>query len=186
MLNITNSRGPVWPNSLMPRGAGSFEQEDFASWWKRNKIHLAHLHQEICEQWVYRHWDSSAFKWLSLQDLKWSRATWDVDKILSEVTFSFSETFNANYDYEQISGKMYQSRTQTSQAFEQGTWDFPIVLLAAPDGVVLHGELLPEKKYVLVEGHQRFRYLNALHVLKKPVNREHLVYILHCLIPATR
>jgi hypothetical protein len=46
-----------------------------------------------------------------------------------------------------------------------GTWNYPIVVLQTPDGIRTKGGLVdPNVRYCLIEGHQRFRYLNALTV----------------------
>ena len=43
-----------------------------------------------------------------------------------------------------------------------GTWVLPPVLLQTPDGVKFYTEEYPDKRYLVVEGSKRFRWLNAL------------------------
>lgn len=53
-----------------------------------------------------------------------------------------------------------------------------MVLLSTPFGVIDSGELLPDLRLVIVEGHQRYRYLNALHVLGRAPALPHETIIL--------
>ena len=53
-----------------------------------------------------------------------------------------------------------------------------MVLLSTPHGVIDNGAAHPEVRYVLIEGHQRHRYLNALHARGTPPPGPHEVIIL--------
>lgn len=53
-----------------------------------------------------------------------------------------------------------------------------MVLLSTPFGVIDGGEALPDVLFVIVEGHQRHRYLNALHALGRAPAGPHETIIL--------
>lgn len=53
-----------------------------------------------------------------------------------------------------------------------------MVLLSTPNGVIDAGEMRLAVRLVIVEGHQRHRYLNALHALGRPPAGLHEVIIL--------
>lgn len=53
-----------------------------------------------------------------------------------------------------------------------------MVLLSTPFGVIEGGVNLPNVRLVIVEGHQRHRYLNALHVLGRAPAGPHETIIL--------
>lgn len=53
-----------------------------------------------------------------------------------------------------------------------------MVLLSTPNGIVVGGQVLPQVRLVIVEGHQRHRYLNALHALGMAPSGPHEVLIL--------
>ena len=58
-----------------------------------------------------------------------------------------------------------------------GTWDYPIVVMYVPNGIIDCDGEHPEVRHFLVEGHSRVRYLNALTQHGKPLS-EHEVYVL--------
>jgi hypothetical protein len=72
-----------------------------------------------------------------------------------------------------------EDRHATARALDSGTWDFPMVLLSTPGGVIDGNRPLPDVRLVIVEGHQRHRYLNALHALGHPPEGPHDTIILH-------
>lgn len=53
-----------------------------------------------------------------------------------------------------------------------------MIVLSTPNGVMNLEQVLPEVRFVIVEGHQRHRYLNALHSLGIPPVGPHEVLIL--------
>jgi hypothetical protein len=59
-----------------------------------------------------------------------------------------------------------------------GTWDYPIVVMETPDGISGWGQSWPDLRFLLIEGHSRFRYLNALHH-RGEGNSTHELFILN-------
>ena len=55
----------------------------------------------------------------------------------------------------------------TARALDLGAWDYPIIVLETPSGIRNRREDLPDVRLMLVEGHQRHRYLAARHRLGK-------------------
>ena len=52
-----------------------------------------------------------------------------------------------------------------------------MILLNTPNGIEDGGEQKADVRFVIVEGHQRHRYLNALHALGNPPKGPHKVFI---------
>ena len=153
-------------------------KESFAAWWERNGGSLGHLPSDLCEQWIYRHWTNSPFDFLPLDTLSWSRASWSGEQVLASVYRAWGGELEPSFDYATFQGKGGDDRLHTAVALDAGTWDYPMVLLSTPPGVINLGEDRPDVQYVIVEGHQRHRYLNALHALGRPPIGPHQVIIL--------
>ncbi|MGE6695720.1 MAG: hypothetical protein BVN33_14310 [Proteobacteria bacterium ST_bin13] len=177
-LDLDVHREPVWPEHLRPVGEGSFDKEDFATWWARHGAELGHLHPQLCEQWIHRHWTYSRFAWIPLGSLRWRLETMTGEAILGSIRREYGGELHPEFDYKTFARDDYLGRHQTAIALDSGTWDYPMVLLSTPNGVVSGGEDLADVRLVLVEGHQRHRYLNALHVRATPPAGPHLVFIL--------
>jgi hypothetical protein len=95
--------------SLMPAGFGTAQKEPFATWQKRNNQALAHLHPAISEQWIYKHWTSSPYKNLPIEDLTWRQDKWKTDKILNDVFRRWpSGSLEPKYDYDTFHGKAFE------------------------------------------------------------------------------
>lgn len=145
---------------MKPLGFETTEVEPFPDWWERHKAKLSNLHPEICEQWIYRHWERSPLSFLPLDRLEWTEDRWSPQRFLSEVGLSGGQDpIDPVWDY--CSFHEFPDNP-TARALDQGAWDFPPVLLKTANGFYdVHG-LLCERSYLLVEGHQRRRYLGAL------------------------
>jgi hypothetical protein len=50
----------------------------------------------------------------------------------------------------------------TATALDKGRWDYAPIVLPTPNGFIYTIGMFIDSKYLLVEGHQRRRYLNAL------------------------
>lgn len=154
-------------------------KESFAAWWGRNRGSLNHLPADLCEQWIYKHLTNSPFCFPPLDSLSWSRACWTGEKLLASVYRAWGGELEPSFDYATFQGRGGDDRLQTAVALDAGTWDYPMVLLSTPDGVIDLGEVRPDVRFVIVEGHQRHRYLNAMHALGRPPMGPHQVIILH-------
>ena len=177
ILDLGNYYASAWPHHLRPIGEGGFEKESFEDWWFRNANELAHLHPQICEQWVYRHWTHSRFDFLPLADLNWSLEKWPAERIIREVHRAFAGDLDPTFDYEVFRAKPGHTHP-TAKALDQGTWDYPILVLSTPAGIMDSGKSRPYVRTVLVEGHQRQRYFNALYQ-RGEIAGDHAVFILN-------
>lgn len=161
MLNLKRRHEVVWDPKLEPMGHGGFNPENFDVWWRRNDAQLANLHPEIAEQWVYRHWRWSPFRFLRLETVGWRREVWTTKAILGRIYMEFGGPMEPLHDY----SVMHESPlgpTATARYWRAGTWNIPILVLETPDGVSGYNGELPDVRFVLVEGSLRLRYLNAL------------------------
>lgn len=184
-LNLDKVDHDAWHFSLKRQGDDTFDPEPFDEWWGRVSSALSHLPKDLCEQWIYRHWFNSSFSFLPLDKLTCVREQWDGDKVLASVYRTTDDELNPQFDYDTFHRGGGEDRHQTAVALDSGTWDFPIVLLATPSGVINNGQSRPNVRYVLVEGHQRHRYLNALHALGRAPAGTHEVLILSVAADAT-
>lgn len=178
-FDLDVAREPVWPTELRSLGEGSLEKENFATWWIRNERQLSHLPADLCEQWIYRHWVNSPFAFLPLETLSHDRKLWDGDMLLASIYRAWGGKLDTQFDYDTFQKGGGDERHQTAKALDSGTWDYPMVLLATPHGIVEGGERLPQVHYVIVEGHQRHRYLSALHALGTPPSGPHKTIIIN-------
>ena len=167
-----------WPDHLRPLGEGGVDKESFSDWWARNREELAHLPADLCEQWIFRHWQHSPFTFLSLGALLWERRTYDGDELLRSVYRAFGGDLEPQFDYETFHRRGGANRHPTAVALDSGTWDYPMVLLSTPRGIIDLGQRRRNVELVIVEGHQRHRYLNALHALGRPPRGPHQVIVL--------
>jgi hypothetical protein len=163
----------AWPIHLEPLNRDSVYKESFQDWWERVKSELSHLAPDLCEQWIYRHWTNSPFTFLPLNTLNWERKSWDGKILLSSIYRAWGGELHPQFDYDTFQRKGGNNRHPTALALDQGTWDYPMILLSTPNGVVDNGHILTDVRFVIVEGHQRHRYLNALHVLGRPPSGPH-------------
>lgn len=177
-LNLDHVPPSVWPKALRPIGESTLDKEPFEPWWARNRQVLKHLPEDLCEQWIYRHWTHSPFSFLPIEDLTWERRHWDGAQLLASLHRAWGGELHPQFDYDTFQRRGGADRHATAIALDHGTWDYPMVLLSTPCGVVDGGEVLPDVRLVIVEGHQRHRYLNALHALGRPPAGPHETIIL--------
>jgi hypothetical protein len=168
----------VWSEHLRPLGEGSFEKELFKQWWLRHQRTLQHLPADLCEQWIYKHWTHSPFSFLALEDLSCERRSYVGEELLGSIYRAFGGELHPQFDYNTFQRKGGADRDQTALALDAGTWDYPMVLLSTPNDIVELGVYDATVRLVVVEGHQRHRYLNALHVLGMPPRGPHEVLVL--------
>ncbi len=177
-FNLSQFRESCWPTELRPIGESSSDKESFESWWTRSQSHLSHLPSDLCEQWIYRHWTHSRFDFLPLASLSWERQSRRGEELLRSVYRVGGNDLHPQHDYETFHRRGGEQRHPTAHALDSGTWDFPMVLLSTPHGVVDLGKTHLEVRLVVIEGHQRHRYLNALHELGKPPKGPHEIIVL--------
>ncbi len=168
----------AWPDALRPVDESTYAKEPFYAWWLRNRERLAHLPADLCEQWIYRHWTHSPFSFLPLDDLAWERRLWSGDALLASIHRAWGGELHPQFDYETFQRRGGVDRHPTAVALDQGTWDYSMVLLSTPFGVIDGGDVLPAIQLVIVEGHQRHRYLNALHALGRAPPGPHETIVL--------
>jgi hypothetical protein len=176
MLDLTFHHDSVWPDDLIPVGEGSIDKEDFETWWTRNKHRLTNLDPLIAEQWVHRHWTHSRFDFLPLETITWDLVEMDGDEILQTVRREYAGPLVPQFDYDVFQGQ--GDKLATARALDEGTWDYPIIVLRTPSGMRGYDGDFPDVRLLLVEGHQRHRYLNALHALGKPPRGPHKVFVI--------
>jgi hypothetical protein len=165
----------AWGSALAPLRDGDMDREEFGPWWERNAVALAHLHPQIAEQWVHRHWSHSPYSCLPLEGLTWTLETWSVSSLLSAHMPRCQ--FDPSHDYATFNkyGGLPTARAMNAT----GTWDYPVILLHTPEGVMDLEGPLPDVRHVLIEGHCRMRYLNALVVRGRGEAAEsHQVFVL--------
>ncbi|MER9864494.1 hypothetical protein [Mesorhizobium sp. M0185] len=165
-----------WPEELKPMQEGSyFSRETFDDWWERNSSRLVQLHPMIAEQWVYRHWTLSPYCHLPLEQLRWRLEEWSTQQILRDV-FIADINVDAEHDFKVFNefGGIPPAPVMNAT----GTWDYPILVLETPSGVQTYARELPDVRYLLVEGHNRYRYLNAL-AAKGRLSAHHSVFVLN-------
>jgi hypothetical protein len=161
MFDVNRYQDAVWPDHLRPVNEGEWNKEAFENWWERFGGELGHIHPKICEQWIHRHWTHSPWSFLALPSLTWEVRNYSAADILGELHREFGGELNVEFDYKTFQRNGYDKH-HTAQALDQGTWDYPIVTLSTPSGITTLDGDFPNVRLVLVEGHQRHRYLNAL------------------------
>ncbi|MBI1236318.1 MAG: hypothetical protein GC188_06500 [Alphaproteobacteria bacterium] len=179
LFDFREFRDSVWPAHLVPVGEGEIEKEPFETWWLRNNAELANLASGICEQWIYRHWSHTQFNFLPLDSLRFEQIELSTDEILQSVHRELGCSLHPEFDRQVFERPIGGIPLQTARAFiETATWDFPIITLKTPNGFIGHQIASSEIKMVLVEGHQRHRYLNALHHFGDAPEGPHRVFSL--------
>lgn len=185
MFDFCIYREPVWPNKLEPYGEGSSEKESFNDWWNRFSEEFNHLHPLILEQWVHRHWLLSEFSFIPLDTLGWKLVSLSGEDILSDIKPELWREFNPEFDYDVFQNSINGRKLPTVEALDSGTWDYPIIALYTPNGWrtmrTENHERIPtiiDERYMLIEGHQRYRYLNALHAKNIAPEGKHKVFVI--------
>ena len=167
----------IWPETLEPAGFDTCNKESFRNWWLRNENELKHLDPLIVEQWIFRHWIHSLYCFLPLNKLTWESQIWTTEKILDlAITFGEPRTHDSGkQDFIELN--KYDGTVTTNEMNSTGTWDYPIVVLHTPLGMKLAEQKWASARYVLIEGHKRVRYLNALQQCGSP-SKTHSVFVL--------
>lgn len=177
MLNLKHRYEMRWNPALEPVGHGDFSAEEFKPWWARNRRLLENLHPQVAEQWVFRHWRWSPYRFLSLEDLRWRKETWPTERVLSEVYLEFGKPVDPR-DYAMFRGEAGTlGSTSTFRNWTDGSWSPPVVVLSTPTGIDTYEGPLPDVRFVVLEGSLRYRYLWAAHHYGDPTG-PHEVYIL--------
>lgn len=184
MLDLRKVGPRVWRQHTQPIDDDTFHKEPFEHWWKRNIDEVGHLHPQLAEQWVYRHWRYTDFAFLPLETLEWEIVQMEGEEILERVRREISKQLDPEFDYEQFQGQVGSDKTETARDLDSGTWTYPIVALWTPTGWVTRSSehphdpvALADERLMLLEGHQRHRYLNALHHRGTPPAGPHQVFV---------
>jgi hypothetical protein len=142
-----------WDASLEPVGG-------FDAWWHRCNSAVGHLHPMIAEQWIYRHWRETSYRNLPLEKLTWASEQWRTVDIIHQVYAKAATPLNFR-----------KVQTEESEPFKSfntiGTWNYPIVVIRAPDGIRIYDPEINDYKHIqavrfcLIEGHKRLLTLKA-------------------------
>src|SRR6266566_4036496 len=110
------------------------KKEPFEIWWGRHSDRLRSLHPQIAEQWIYRHWRHSPFCHLELDRIRWRSEKWATRRLLTEVIRADPSDEEA-FDYDWA---LYRDRDMEPARTIRtiGTWDIPIIVIAAPNGAL--------------------------------------------------
>jgi len=184
MIVLTH-QNRVWPEELRPKLITNDEKESFTDWWLRNEDKLPNLNREICEQWLYRHWDETEYAFLPLEKLFWKLESWTTNKFISAVGIwdeaviceNGHKYCQAEYDYEIFNEYDRPKYEPTLTMNKTGSWNLPVLVLYSPSGFHTTRGVREDIKYWLIEGHKRIRYLNALNYYGKGESN-HSVYVL--------
>ena len=154
--------------------------EPFDEWWDRCYLLVGHLHPKIAEQWIYKYWRDSPYCYLPIERLRWREEQWSTETIINDVFVTASwGPHDADSDFRAYQSDGRFTAIPPFKFFRQnGTWDYPIVVLHTPDGVQSRGKLVPAK-YCLIEGHVRIRALKAWHGRGRLADK-HSVFVLSC------
>ncbi len=96
------------------------------------------------------------------------------ERILGEMETAHRKNLHPAFDLSVFKGKHFEPGLTMDAT---GTWNIPIVALEHEGEFRTYSGDRLDTRYWLIEGHQRYRYLNALHANGEP-SREHAVFIL--------
>jgi hypothetical protein len=179
MFDFSQNLEAVWPIKLCPIGHDTWRKEKFNVWWERNYSQLSHLPAKLCEQWVFRHWYNSPFSFVPLDTLSCDLVELNVEDIIESIHRETGGSLNPEFDRSVFEKPRTGGTTPTAEAFKNnGTWDYPIIVLTTPNGLKGSKTLYPDARKLLVEGHQRHRYLNTLHYFEDAPHGPHSVFLL--------
>ncbi len=163
MLELRNRGEEVWPEDLRPIQDDQDNKEPLINWQARHAEALSHLHPLIQEQWIYRHFRESRFRFIDLAPLVWRMETWSTPDYLAQVHMEFGGPPDPEWDYRSFHEGGGFGPVETVRRWANGTWNIPPVILETPAGVRSYDGERPDVRFLLIEGSKRFRYLNALH-----------------------
>tara|TARA_R110001599_G_C11978273_1_gene634637 strand:+ start:89 stop:643 length:555 start_codon:yes stop_codon:yes gene_type:complete len=162
LIDLSKYAPSTWPPHLAPIGEG-FQKEPFITWWLRNRQELQHLDKRICEQWIYRHWGYTDFDFLELERLSYKSIFLSAQEIVYSVAYDRGVTLTPETDRYVFERSAAGIPIAPATAFQRlNTWDYPIITLEAAGGYIGRRASSLEPSLVLIEGHQRFRYLTSL------------------------
>ena len=164
MFNLVGRREDPWPERWKPVGEGSHNKESFDAWWVKHKHDFEHLHSDIVSQWIYRHWKGSPTSFVDVTKLTWVEASFSTEQVLTLVHLEWGADPN---DTPERDYKVFRPDKTfplpTGKRWANGTWLHPLPILSTPNGIVGYdGELL-DKRYLVLDGSKRYRWLKALH-----------------------
>jgi hypothetical protein len=150
----------AWDSSLKPIRDSQTGREAFPAWWDRCQSLVGHLHEQIAEQWIYRHWEwPSTYRNVPLEGLLWRLERWGTLRILSDLFVM------PQFQFRDSDAVIKHSRTQDPGFYApfkaKGTWDVPIIVIETPDGVRANRKRLKRVRFCLIEGHRRIECLWA-------------------------
>lgn len=61
---------------------------------------LVHLPEDLCEQWIYRHWTYSPFSFLPLDGLAWERRLWSGEQLLASIHRAWGGELHPQFDFD--------------------------------------------------------------------------------------
>lgn len=167
----------VWPPELekLENEQDPWHPETFGAWRVRTKHLTGELPAEVCEQWMYRHFGQSPMQFLDLRRLSCDEVTWSPEQFLAQVgTIYGNEPMDPVHDLAVFSRPGVGGRKlATAEALDEGAWDYAPIILHVPGGYICPKGEHVQRDYLLIEGHSRHRYLNALihHGHKLPPQR---------------
>jgi hypothetical protein len=167
MMDLNNEDN-VWPENLKPIFNDELEKEKFSAWWERNQHDLTNLPKEVYEQWIYRHWKETTYKFLHLERLTCSEEAWHTEKLKSSLGIWDGGPINCrdhkycsvSFDDDEVF-KYLHDREPWLSFLQHRTWNIPIVVLSNKQGFQLGEQAWPNITYWLIEGHKRMRCLNV-------------------------
>jgi len=178
MLNLIRRKEDPWPEHWKPVGEGEREEESFENWWRKHESELSNLPPEIASQWIYRHWKGSPLSFLDPRKMHWIQETLDTKTILRDVHLEWGQDAadTPERDYE-IFRPDKPFPLPTGQRWENGSWLHPLPILRTLNGIIGHDGEFPKKRFLVIDGSKRYRWLRALkhHGTK---TGPHQVYIL--------
>ncbi|MET4103129.1 hypothetical protein ABIE58_002566 [Roseovarius sp. MBR-78] len=154
-------RVSVWNSTLKAKEHSRFDLESFDSWWKRNYAIISHLNKEICEQWIYKYGPDHPHSYLELDKVSWTQEMWTPEHFVQSVRSATDNRLAPEFDYEVFNRDGFNTHP-TATALNLGSWDFAPIVLYTPGGFLDRYRAMQNYEYLLIEGHQRRRYLNAL------------------------
>ncbi len=177
LVDVSGFRPRAWPKRWKPQGEG-FSLEPFDQWWCRNRVNFPNLDKRVAEQWMHRHWSQTSYANLYLPRFNSTLAMWPTRWILHRVGHVLG-TLDPKWDLDQLPRA---GGPPASVMNAMGTWDYPIVIVHSRAGFRTSGGEVRNLHYWLIEGHLRFRYLNALanSAAAAVCSRSHAVLILEC------
>lgn len=170
-----------WPDAWMPHGVGTLEREPFTAWWLRVGHEFSHLDPRILEQWVFKYWRGSPYFGFPL-----AHAVYETRRVQTRTIvqrFRPAPRFlGAGPDdpgdvYDMFNLSLYEPYEPAKTMNATGTWNIPIIVAESDQGFRYEDRRYPRRRFWLLEGHQRRRYLRAIDQRGAAAD-EHEVFVL--------